>query len=604
MANERITEDIVRQHFKTDPLYNMIKMDEQKSSSKKVLDLLSTASKSWKWSGKPEFLLTFPSQNSNYLIVIECKYSESDHSSGNLSDANKYAVDGVLHYAKFLSKEYNVIAIAVSGKDDSCRISTFKRWQWQDNFEDKNTDTLLSINSYLKLFENETFSENLKHIDIIQKAVYLNDEFQSCSVSEYMRCTIVSAILLWLLNNSFKAWYKTEEKSSSLWDSLILWIKKVIEWRNVRSASSMLNEYKKILNEPLFTHKTIKKSKIQTSTIIILKEMIEYLEKNVLPLMDMDDSWMDVLWKFYTEFVRYAGGSGNVWLVLTPIHVANFFCDLTEINTESVVYDPCTGSWWFLVSAMKNMLSQTKDINIHNRIKENQLIWVESRADMFTYACSNMMFRWDWRSNIYHWDCFQTEADIIKNHKANVSFLNPPYDVGSAGQMEFIEHALRVVSASNWIVVAIVQMSCAIKNEKELIAMKEKLLSRHTLKAVISMPDELFNPAAAVPTCIMVWKAWTPNNTKTWFWYLKDDWFEKRKHKWRIDSKKKWDSIKRNFLNAYKENEEITWLSVKKLVTAHDERLAEAYMETDYSTISENDFIKSIKKYIAFNVIN
>jgi hypothetical protein len=48
MANERITEDIVRDHFKNDPLYNMIKLDEQKSTSKKVIDLLQNASKSGK----------------------------------------------------------------------------------------------------------------------------------------------------------------------------------------------------------------------------------------------------------------------------------------------------------------------------------------------------------------------------------------------------------------------------------------------------------------------------------------------------------------------------------------------------------------------------
>jgi type I restriction-modification system DNA methylase subunit len=90
--------------------------------------------------------------------------------------------------------------------------------------------------------------------------------------------------------------------------------------------------------------------------------------------------------------------------------------------------------------------------------------------------------------------------------------------------MEFIEHALRMVNKSNGIVVAIVQMSCAIKNEKDLIAIKEKLLSKHTLKAVISMPDELFNPAASVATCVMVREANRPNRDyETWFGYLKDD---------------------------------------------------------------------------------
>lgn len=610
MPNERITEDIVRDHFKNDPLFNMIKMDEQKSSSKKVLDLLKNASKSakWKgtpWSGKPEFLISFPSENSKYLIIVECKYNLSDHVSDNpIKDPNKYAVDWVLHYAKFLSQEYDVLAIAVSGNKESNRISTFIWRQWSNEYEDKNTDKLLSINNYLKLFANETFSENLKHIDIIQKAVYLNEEFQAYSVSEYMRCTIVSAILLALLSTSFKTAYKVENKSSDLGDLLISWIKKVLVNRQVRSPESMLKEYQKILNEPLFTHSTIKKNKVQTPTITILKEIVEYIEKNVLPLMEMDDSGMDVLGKFYTEFVRYAWWSGNVGLVLTPVHIANFFCDLANLTTESVVYDPCTGSGWFLVASMKRMLSQTNDDTIKKRIKENQLIGVESRADMFTYACSNMMFRWDGRSNIYHWDCFQKENEILKNHKPTVSFLNPPYDVWPAWQMEFIEHALRTVNESNGTVVAIVQMSCAIKNEKELIAIKKKLLAKHTLKAVISMPDELFNPAASVATCVMIWQAWIPNSTKTRFGYLKDDGFEKRKHKWRIDAKKKWDIIKDNFLNAYRNNDAIAWLSVKKEITANDEWLAEAYMETDYTQLTEQDFIKNVKKYILFKELH
>jgi hypothetical protein len=73
-------------------------------------------------------LISFPSQNSKYLIVVECKYNTSDHQSKNCDDANKYAVDGVLHYAKFLSQEYEVLAIAVSGHNqESLRISTYKR---------------------------------------------------------------------------------------------------------------------------------------------------------------------------------------------------------------------------------------------------------------------------------------------------------------------------------------------------------------------------------------------------------------------------------------------------------------------------------------------
>ncbi len=67
----------------------------------------------------------------DYIIVVECKASPSDHESKNSSEkssekAVKFAVDGVLHYAEKLSKEYDVIAIAVSGENtQELMISNF-----------------------------------------------------------------------------------------------------------------------------------------------------------------------------------------------------------------------------------------------------------------------------------------------------------------------------------------------------------------------------------------------------------------------------------------------------------------------------------------------
>ena len=45
MANERITEDLVRSHFKDDALFTSIKWEEQRSSSKRIQDLLKGESK-------------------------------------------------------------------------------------------------------------------------------------------------------------------------------------------------------------------------------------------------------------------------------------------------------------------------------------------------------------------------------------------------------------------------------------------------------------------------------------------------------------------------------------------------------------------------------
>ena len=94
---------------------------------------------------------------------------------------------------------------------------------------------------------------------------------------------------------------------------------------------------------------------------------------------------------------------------------------------------------------------------------------------------------------------------------------------------------------------AVVQFSCAIKDEQYLIAVKKRLLQKHHLKAVISLPDDLFYPVGVV-TCIMVFEANIPNaGRKTWFGFFKDDGFEKKKHLGRIDANNRYTELKTNY---------------------------------------------------------
>lgn len=609
MTNERNTENIVRDHFKNDPLFSVIKWEEQKSMNKRVVELLVGASKWWKWAGKPEFLVTFPQGNMDYLIVIECKAKTSDHTAKDGKwDTAKYAVEWVLHYAERLSLNYDVIAIAVSGENSNeLLVSNFHWKKWAKNAEILLDKKLLTINNYLKIFANEQFAENLKNVDIIKKAIDLNDEYHSYSIAETTRCTIVSAILLALMNESFRASYGTYSDSPDIAKALLSAIETVLKKHEVRNKNEMIGEYSKIANEPIFTQNEIKntKKKEYQKTVEVVKEMIRYLHTNVYPLIEMENSGLDVLGRFYTEFIRYAGGEGAQGLVLTPAHVTDLFCDLAGINSDSVVYDPCCGTGGFLIAAMKRMLAEAgNDEEKKLQIRKDQLIGVELRPSMFTYACSNMMMRGDGKSNIYCGDCFPFEDIISKNHKPTIAFLNPPYDVGTAGQMNFIEHALNIVAPQKWIVVAIVQMSVGIKNEKDLNAAKARVLSKHRLLAVLSMPDELFNPSATVVTSIMVFKAGEKHEgKKTWFGYCKDDGFEKRKHKGRVDARGKWKTIKEKWVKAYHNLDEISGLSVKAEVWPEDEWCAEAYMETDYSVLTDADFQKKMNDYIAFKFL-
>lgn len=608
MANERLTESIVRDHFKSDPLFSSVKFEEQKSTNIRIADCLSNASKSGKGKpGKPEFIITFPTQSSDYLIVVECKAKTDKHESPGHDKAKDFAVDGVLHYARFLSSEFNVVAIAVSGESlDTIIVSNFLHKKGDGAATELPDKKLLGIYDYVKTFRNEQLNYNLKDVNIVEKAVKLNDDFHSCSISESMRNTLVSGILLALQDNVFCASYKEAASAKDLAeDVLIPAIRRVLSKAKVRKLDDMMGVYSKILDEPLVKDVQIKKKKKPILTVAFFKETIQYLEKQVFPLTKLEESGYDVLGRFYTEFVRYAASKQKQGLVLTPSHVTDLFCDLVELQVDDIVYDPCCGTGGFLIAAMKRMLQLAgNDEERKANIRKNQLLGVEVRPDMFTFACSNMMLRGDGKSNIDRGDCFDTETiKRIKKLKPTVAFLNPPYDQGTDVQLEFIEKALEVVAPQNGRVAAIVQMSCGLKDDKATTAVRKRLIDKYTLKAVISMPNDLFYPVGVV-TCIMVFDASRPNGQKkTWFGYLKDDGFVKRKNKGRIDCASRWNSIKAAFLEAYTEGDTCPGLSVKKAVSEKDEWCAEAYMETDYSTLTEQDFISTLKRYAIFKEV-
>lgn len=150
-------------------------------------------------------------------------------------------------------------------------------------------------------------------------------------------------------------------------------------------------------------------------------------------------------------------------------------------------------------------------------------------------------------------------------------------------------------------------MQSALAQNGKVFELKQKLLEKHTLEAVLSMPNELFfNSKVGVVSCVMIFTAHKPHpkNKKTFFGYYKDDGFVKRKGKGRIDALLAWEKTKERWVTNYINRQEEVGLSLKHIVSAKDEWCAEAYMETDYSILTRQDLIDEVKKYAAFKVLN
>lgn len=610
MANERNTENLVRDLLRENGYFDdeSIFVEEQSSSNPKIDKLLSNASKKGSGKGYPEFIISFANKPDE-LVVMECKADISKHESDTRKKYADYAVDGALNYTAYLKDKFNVMAIAVSGETKKeMKISHFLWIKGKQTYRDVSDKNLLNPSSLFKVISDQ--SAPIREDELIKKAIEYNEKLQKLSVPEVDRCKLISAILVALQDRVFALSYSEhfvdvtidDNPNEELVKSLIEACKRVLSKNKItdKKADTILFEYESIKQVNAFIGKIEPKSKKPNR---VLRDLIDDLNQDVMPYVNSDV--FDVLGQFYTQFIRYAGSDSKTGLVLTPHHITDFFCDIAGLTVDDVVFDPCCGTGGFLVSAMKYMLRKSgNNEETHKRIKSQQLIGIEQRADMFTHACSNMMMRGDGKSHIHFGDCF--DADILKSVKQEQptkAFLNPPYDVGPDGQLEFIESAMDCL-VKDGICLSICQMSAAISGNKNAIAVRERLMSKHTLEAVLSMPDDLFHPVGVI-TCIIVMKAHTPHpeNRKTFFGYFKEDGHLKVKNKGRIDQKGLWEAEKKRWLDCYINRESIAGLSVTHSVKPEDEWCAEAYMETDYSNLTDEDFIKTIKDYVAFQFL-
>ena len=608
MNNERITEAFVRDHFKNDPLFNAIKLDEQKTSVAKAKRCLAKASKNMTGKGGfPEFIITFPALPDD-IIVVECKADLKSHVSEDGGCPASFAVDGALHYSAFLSQEYNVLSIAVSGTSiNKLKISSFYQEMGKPEVTEEES-TLVGVFSYITRFQGKAQAQNIESAEITRTAIDLNNELNDYSIVEYERCTLVSAVLLALQDAAFKASYKARATSKALDPTperlaafIVSSINNVLKDAQIDSerVASMIGEYEKIKSHSIAKSTHIKKKKASDQMPnYVLRDITERLEKSVLPLITMGDKGYDVLGRFYREFIRYAGTDKKTGLVLTPQHITELFCDLVHLNVNDVVFDSCCGSGGFLISAMKYMLELAgADQAKRKAIKENQLIGIERRTDMFTFACSNMMMSGDGKSHIYQGDSFaQPVIDKVRSLKPTVALLNPPYDVGEDGQLQFIENALNCLQPGGRCA-AIVQMSCVTSSSSRAVAVRERLLESNTLAGVLSMPDDLFHPVGVI-TCAMIFEAGKPHpkGFKTFFGYCKTDGFLKTKHMGRVN-KGGWEVVRERWLDLFVNREKSPGFSVLAVVSPKDEWCAEAFMETNYLAISQHDFAATVRKY-------
>ena len=411
------------------------------------------------------------------------------------------------------------------------------------------------------------------------------------SLTEGEKPLVVSAILMALEDETFRAILEKRAFSSGdnntlskhTYDAVLRVLEKAKlpehEIKNILQPYSFITDHPELIKSDKFFR------------------LVDDIGSNILP--EFKNSETDIIGQFYGEF----GDKKGLGIVLTPRHITELFMKLGQLTRDDIVIDSCCGTGGFLIAAMHEMISKADhDEKKIKNIKQNQLIGIEQQQGMYALVVGNMLLRGDGKANLYLGSCFGLEEMICERYKPTFAAINPPFSRKKKGsdlsEMDFAYSALSMLVEGGKLVV-ICPMRCAL----ERTPLKERLLKEHTLEAVMSMPTELFYPVG-VNTCIMVFTAKKPHpvDFKSWFAIWKDDGFVKTKTNGRCDLDKTWTETQKRWVKSFINREETSGISCKQIVSWEDEWCAEAYVETDYSKLTKENFEKVVKTFAIYKL--
>ncbi len=539
----------------------------------------------------------------NVTVLIETKQ--------NFTVADEEQLSAYVEYEKALTRN-KIIAILANTANDNVKV-------WRGVISDGDLMpkeiALRTMDEYVDFYTSKINDKE----KVMQNTYKLNEMLHRHSIPEKLRSQFVGTCLLALKNG-------LDYSTPSLTPAQIRTrIKEVLE----DLLNSDINKAEKLA---LLNRNVLGDQYVRQLSIAAFREILKFIEDNILPFInDKSTSGQDLLNLFFVTFNKYVGKSDKNQ-AFTPDHITDFMAKITGVNKHSIVLDPCCGSGSFLVRAMTQALDDCATAAEQEEVKKHQIFGIEFDENVYGLATTNMLIHSDGNSNIVKGSCFAL-ADWIKDAKPNVILMNPPYNgqrihlpasyvntwrkdkkEDPSKGLYFVKYLADTLNSINHQakLAVLLPVACAIGTSGEIARLKREILEENTLDAVFTLPNEIFYPGASASACCMVFKIGTKHNDvsnpDTFFGYCKDDGFKKKKNLGRVEQidtdtgKSKWVEIEREWIELYRNRRSVDGLSATHKVNGDDEWLCEAYMKTDYTKLTEQDFQQTINDYLAYLV--
>lgn len=539
----------------------------------------------------------------NITVLIETKQ--------NFSKSDEEQLAAYVEYEKGLTGNNTIAILANTGNDN---IKVWRGVVSDTDFMPKE-NVLRTMDEYVDFYTSKINDKE----KIMQNTYKLNEMLHKYSIPEKLRSQFVGTCLLALKNNLD---YIMPTLTSS---QIRIRIKEVLE----DLLNSDINKAEKLA---LLNRNVLEDQYVRQLNVSAFREILKYVENNILPFInDKSTSGQDLLNLFFITFNKYVGKSDKNQ-AFTPDHITDFMAKITGVNKHSVILDPCCGSGSFLVRAMTQALDDCATAAQQEQVKKSQIYGIEFDENIYGLATTNMLIHSDGNSNIKKGSCFAL-SDWIKESKPNIILMNPPYNGQRIHLPEvyvntwpkdkkedpskgfyFVKYIADILNSINYqaTLAVLLPVACAISTKGVIKEIKEDILKENTLDAVFTLPNDIFYPGATVQVCCMIFKIGKKHSDistpDTFFGYYKEDGFKKKKNIGRVEQmdpitrNSKWEEIEKEWIDLYRNRREKPGYSAICSVNALDEWLCEAYMDTDYSRLSESDFIRTINGYFSYLV--
>jgi type I restriction-modification system DNA methylase subunit len=503
---------------------------------------LKGASKSGQGYGIPDSVIYLDNEYKNPFVFVEVK-------SPNQMDL---ALNDLLHYHKkvYESSIYIPFALAISGEKVQLKKFNIQTNTLDDVFlldSESNIKSHLIINNIehfgdykeviksMYLSNKNTYDVNIPGFtqdEIISFCVEVNHQLHAIGIKEDARATILTYFLVCCLNSAFIA--KLDNHSM---DDIYTLSKDV---------------FKKIVSKKKFT---LNKNTFSALTIDVDAEGLSQSDRQSYykyvdgfsKIFEVIDNKIasdfkgrninrssfvnkliqsgNLLGDAYEVFQTYASGN-DMGQYFTPRHAVDLMITLIEkirgdvININDIIYDPACGVGGFLCLALKHATTGKTDHDAE-AIREKlggQIYGSEYEPAIADMARVNMLLRGDGKSGIVTGSSLDKDIknpnqqtaikELFEKRKVKPTLIlmNPPFpsDKSNFESYEFIEHAIEVAD-DNAYIGAIIPVS-VINGKKHFKKFRKNTLKIAELKAVITLPIDLFEPKASVDTAIIILK--------------------------------------------------------------------------------------------------